>query len=352
MPQSVLFPTVQPDTAVNTHRIQEMAFAFMQSQLMFTAVDLNLFTLIARQNNTLDALIAQTGASERGLRLLLTGLVGVGLLTEDVSSGSSPRFGLPADVATFLVDDGNPNFLGGWINHCKLLTQNWSSLTDCVESGLPAGGHQSLAEVERFFADLVQALAIMNQPSALKLAETLKNMLPSGQPLSILDVAGGSGVWSAACLNALPDAKATLLDYPSVIDVAKRFSAQWGLQDRYSYLPGDLEEETFPANAYDVAIAGHICHAVGAESARALLAKLYASLKPNGILVLVDYIPSQQATVPNLPRIYGVNMLVSTLTGEVFNLEEYRQWLSEAGFHALEPLSLSGQSSAVLARKP
>ena len=157
-------------------RIQDTLYAFMRSQILFSALDLDIFSLVDSGINTQTALQARLNTSERGLRILLNGLVGIGFLEKPTGE----RYALPVDVKRFLVKDA-PGYIGGMVHHCKRLYENWSMLTDAVHSGQPAGGAHSLAQLETFFAELVKGLYVSNYPTAQRLAELLglRETLPS-----------------------------------------------------------------------------------------------------------------------------------------------------------------------------
>lgn len=327
---------------ITSDRIQDALYAFTRSQILFTAIDLDIFSHISDGVDTLGALLTRLNLDERGLRILLNGLVGIGFLnkTEDT-------YALPPDVEKFLVKSSE-EYIGGMVHHCKRLYENWSMLTDAVESGQPVGGAQSLAQLETYFAELVKGLYVSNYPTAQKLASLLE-IGETAKGLDILDVAGGSAVWSIAMLEKDPASKATVLDFPSVIHVAGEYVDQHGLGDRYTYWPGDLEEVEFPGKAFDIAVMANICHTLGPVSTRKAFHKLAETLKPSGKLAIIDFVPDNQRAKPGWPMIFGVNMLITTPEGDVFTGEEYRQWLLEAGFRHVEMKEVETDVTAIIA---
>ncbi|MEB3287342.1 MAG: methyltransferase [Vampirovibrionales bacterium] len=342
------------DKTLNSDRIQDALYGFTRSQILFSALDLQIFTAIAktrlnRQNNT-QGLVASLGqggqyVSQRGIALLLDGLVGMGFITKDADG----CYDLPSDIAEFLVED-KPHYLGGMVTHCKRLYENWGMLTDAVRAGQPVGGAQSLTQLETYFSELVKGLYVSNYPTAKQLAKALKvGVERKGQ--HILDVAGGSGVWSIALLEADATSEATLLDFPTVVEVAEEFVTQHKLQDRYHYWPEDLEVADFPENKFDMAVLGNICHALGAYSTEKLIAQMYKTLKPGGEIVIVDFVPDDARAKPGWPLIFAVNMLVSTPEGNVFSAGEYRTWFEAAGFSKFETRALDSEVTVLIGVK-
>lgn len=329
---------------ITSDRIQDALYGFARSQLLYTAIDLDLFTCIAKGADTVEILTEQLEVDPRGLRIFLDGLVGIGFLTKQGNV-----YQLPEDVDKYLVQE-NAHYMGGMVNHCKGLYENWTQLTDVVRTGHPAGGAQILADVESYFSELVKGLYVSNYPTAKNLAKALQ-IGTELKGLNILDVAGGSAVWSISFLEADPTSRATVLDYPTVTQVAETYIRKHNLSDRFGFLPGDLEEMEFPTAQFDLAILGNICHAMGPAASQKLFHNVAKALKPGGKIVIVDFVPDNQRSQPGWPLLFGVNMLICTSDGGVFTAEQYQQWLVDAGFNPPVLHSLESEVTAIVAVK-
>jgi len=335
--------TLTSEKALTSDRIQETLYAFTRSQILFAAIDLDIFSLIAQGYNTHEAMLGQLNLDERGLRILLNGLVGIGFL----EANRDRTYSLPGDVAKFLVKNTDA-YIGGMVHHCKRLYENWSMLTDAVSSGQPVGGAQSLAQLETYFSELVKGLYVSNYPTAQKLSKLL-GIGETARNLEILDVAGGSAVWSIAMLERDNGSRATVIDFPSVTHVAEHYVAQHKLEDRYTYWAGDLEEMEIPDQAFDVAVMANICHTLGPVATQKALQKLAKSLKSGGKLAIVDFVPDNRRSSPGWPLIFGVNMLITTPEGDVFTGAEYEKWLKAAGFKSVALQEVETEVTAIVA---
>jgi SAM-dependent methyltransferase len=338
----------------SSDRIQEALYAFTRSQILFTAIELDIFSAIASGANTLTLLREQLDLNRRGARMLLNGLVGIAFL----SVSPEGVYSIPEDAAHYLIR-GEQDYLGGMVHHGRRLYENWSQLSDSVRSGQPAGGAQSLAQLEAHFAELVKGLYVSNYPAAQRLAEFLTQQVPGSNvsgfddshfsPQAVLDVAGGSGVWSIALLERFPQAQATVLDFESVLSVAHNAVVQHGLENRYTYLPGDLEEMSLPAGQFDCAIMANICHVLGPVSTRKAFHHLAQALRPGGRLIIVDFMPDTARSQPGWPMIFGVSLLVTTAEGDVFTAAEYETWLRAVGFSSIMRQEIEADVSALIA---
>ena len=98
---------MQPLTDVRD--ISKLAYGFMATQALVAALDLNLFGLLRDGPAKSMALADRTGVRSDRLDLLLTALVGLGVLTKE---GDLYR---NAPAATKYLDPESPEFFGEYI---------------------------------------------------------------------------------------------------------------------------------------------------------------------------------------------------------------------------------------------
>jgi hypothetical protein len=82
----------------DVREISALTYGFIASKVLFAAVELDLFTKIARGADTLSRIAEATGAAANRARTLLTTLKTVGLITEQ-----DGRFGNAPATAAYLV---------------------------------------------------------------------------------------------------------------------------------------------------------------------------------------------------------------------------------------------------------
>lgn len=326
-------------------RIHQLGFAFAQPLILEAAVELEVFDRLTGTARSLDDLVDQTGASQRGLRALLNALVGMEFLTKDGAT-----YALTAESRRFLVST-EPEFQGGIFRHIsRQLLPHWLHLAETVRSGEPSTPVNREDVGGEFFRAFVADLFPRGYPAAKKLADAL-GVAEAQAPVQVLDVAAGSGVWSIALAEKSPEVRVTVVDWPAVVPVAKRIASQRGLIDRYRFVPGDLLEVDF-GTGYQIATLGQILHSEGPQRSRALLRKVLDALAPGGTIAIAEIIPNDERTGPAHALIFAVNMLVHTENGDTFSFAELSTWLTEAGFTNLRRLDVPGPSPLVLAEKP
>jgi ubiquinone/menaquinone biosynthesis C-methylase UbiE len=182
-------------------------------------------------------------------------------------------------------------------------------------------------------------------------AQELARHLALTGPVSVLDLAAGSGVWGIALAQSSDEVRVTAVDWPGVIPVTQKTVARFGLSERFSFQEGDLLEAEF-GSRHNVATLGHILHSEGAARSKALLKKTFAALASGGTIAIAEFLVNADRTGPLNSLTFALNMLVNTDCGDTFSFEEISEWLVEAGFTDARTLATHGPSPLILATKP
>src|SRR5262249_51690475 len=136
-------------------------------------------------------------------------------------------------------------------------------------------GLRSAMEEEASARDFTLMLAGRAKNVAPWLAE--KVQLPGAKKL--LDVGGGTGIYSIACLRRNPALRATLWDRPEVLRVATEFAATSEVSERLELLPGDMFTDELPTGA-DVILLSNVLHDWDLPQCRQLLQRCTNALVP------------------------------------------------------------------------
>lgn len=299
----------------------------ISSAVLKAALDLDVFDLIAGGTDDLDGLVRAVAVPERGLRIVLDALIGLGFLEKPAD-----RYRLRPLAAVFLVKSSGA-YLGGMaavMGH-PLLWERMARLTDIVRRGGVAGeGNPANRESDPFWAVFAEASRGISVPQAALIAEVVK---PERFPRArILDLACGSGIYGFTMLGrAGGEAHLTSVDWPNVLDRARETAAEWKIVDRIEWRPGSIFDVDF-GSGYDIAIASQIYHHFDLEQNLAFSRRILASLRPGGELVIADAVPDERRAERAFPLVFAVVMLATTDHGDTFTFAQYRRLLEQAGF--------------------
>ncbi|HEU5395660.1 MAG TPA: methyltransferase [Verrucomicrobiae bacterium] len=326
-------------------RILQFVWGYAPTLIIQTAVHHGVFDLLAQSPQTLPQLAKRSGASERGLAAVLNALVGLQLLGRQGN-----RYRLTPESAAFLVS-GRPAFLGGMFRHMAgQIIPQWLQLDQVVRTGRPAMAVNGRKDGGKFFAKFVESLFPLSHRAASALGEHLE-IAKTKMPLSVLDIAAGSGVWGIALAQQSPLVRIAAADWPEVLTVTKKVARRCGLGRRLTPIPGDLLKSDF-GSGHQVATLGHILHSEGADRSRKLLKKVFRALAPGGTVAISEFLVNDDRTEPAVSLLFAVNMLVNTEAGDTFSVRQISQWLRAAGFVKPRLLDVGAVSPLILATRP
>jgi len=331
---------------VTPDRIMQLTWGYAPPLILEAAIHHRVFDVLDNGPKTVEEVEDATGASARGLGALMNALVGLNFLTKDAQG----HYALTPESAAFLVST-KPSFQGGMILHCSQhLIPKWLRLSEIVATGKPVEPVNQQHLGGDFFSKFVADIFPRSYGSAQTLAAAL-DLNGAGKPVSVLDLAAGSGVWGIALAQKSPYVQVTAVDWPEVIAVTRRTVARFGLMKRFRFVPGDLLTADF-GSGHAVATLGHILHSEGEERSRALLHRTFEALAPGGTVAVAEYLVNDERTEPLGGLLFAVNMLVNTDHGDTYSYREISSWLREAGFVNTRTLDAPGPSPLILATKP
>ena len=302
----------------------ESAFAYQKSAALKTAIDLDLFTAIGDTPSSVDQIAARTKSAPRGIRILCHYLASMGFLEK-----RGEAFALTPVSAAFL-NKHSPAFLGGTLEFLSSahVKQNFDQLTETVRRGTIApSANNTVSEENPMWVTFAEAMAPMMMPNAMAIADVLKT---SGKT-RVLDIAAGHGMFGIVLAQRNPEAEIVAVDWPSVLEVAKRNATQMGVGQRISTRPGDAFNVDF-GTGFDVALVTNFLHHFDAPTNVRFMKKVAAALKPGGRAVVLEFVPNTDKVSPPFPAQFGLTMLAGTPAGDVYSLDELKEILGSAGF--------------------
>jgi (2Fe-2S) ferredoxin/ubiquinone/menaquinone biosynthesis C-methylase UbiE len=319
---------VMPDELAQSIR------GFQESRVILTALELDLFTAI-QSGATAAQAAATAGTEARATEMLLHALASLDLVRkEGAVFRNSP-------VAARFLAAGSPDSARMAMLHTVGLWHRWSGLTECVRTGTAAPDERSMESTEAFIAAM--------HSNARQRAAQLAQAAAAGAN-RMLDVGGGSGAYAIAFAQANAKLRVEVFDQPAVLAIAKRHIREAGLEERISTRVGDLRTDEF-GGGYDLVLISAICHMLGVEENRNLLARAYRALVEGGRVAIQDFLLRADKTGPRAGALFSLNMLVNTQGGASYSEEEYTGWLREAGFGEVRRVALAGPAGVLIGRR-
>jgi precorrin-6B methylase 2 len=323
-------------------KLLRLSHHFMESRIMLSAADLNLFTVLTPAPLDAEEVASRIGADLRALTVLLDALSAMGLLVKQRGT-----YQCAESVSPFLSEDG-PNTVLPMVLHSAHLWQRWSRLTDAVR-GTIVSKHE--AESSRSAEELRAFIEAMDVIATQRACEIVAAINP-GSSKTLLDVGGASGTYTIAFLQVVPEMKTTLFDRPEVIEMARERLRKIGMLERVTLIPGDFYQDEFPYG-HDLAFVSAVIHQNSLEQNLDLFNKVFRSLNQRGRIIIRDHVMEPDRIHPKDGAIFAVNMLLGTSGGGTYTYEEIKTGLSQVGFISIHLLKKGEHMDALVeALKP
>ncbi len=312
------------------------------TQLLTAAVaHFNLFEKLATSPDLflpVGQLRQELGLEQRPFTVLMTAIKAMGLLVQD-----GDRIGATPLAAEHLLQNREfevTNYIGlaatspdvlGMVERLKTnipygLDVNENGAAFIYRNGMPSAMEES--ELARHFT---LSLAGRAKNVAPVLADRFR--IPDAKIL--LDIGGGSGIYSIAYLARNHHLKAIVIDRPEVLTIAAEFAEQCGVAGRLELREGDMFTDDFPEA--DVMLLSNILHDWDVPECEELIAKCVNRLPPQGRLLIHDVFLNDEHTGPLPIALYSA-ALFSLTEGRAYSVAEYRSWMNKNGLSVSGPI--------------
>jgi len=178
-------------------------------------------------------------------------------------------------------------------------------------------------------ADSARHFTLALAGRAKNVAPVLAARVPLNDARLLVDVGGGTGIYSIACLQQNPRLRAVVWDRPEVLKIAGEFAVEHGVSDRLELCAGDMFVDAVPAGA-DVLLFSNILHDWNVPECETLIGRCAAALPKGGRLLIHEVFLNDELDGPLPIALYSA-ALFSFTQGRAYSAREYRGWLKAAG---------------------
>jgi hypothetical protein len=332
----------------NPEHILQVGLGFWASKTLLSAVEMELFTELAKNPEDLETLQRRLGLHPRSAHDFFDALVALKFLERrDGRYYNTPSTDL-------LLDKRKPSYIGGILemaNH--RLYPFWGHLTAALHSGLPQnetkdGGPDPFVALYADPARLKQFLQAMTGVShGGNLA--IARQFPWKNYKTAVDVGTAQGDLITQVALANPHLRGTGFDLPQVQPIFEDYVKANGLAGRVQFSPGSFFD--LPLPKADVVMMGHILHDWNLEVKRMLIRKAYEALPDGGAYIVYESIIDDDRSVNAFGLLMSLNMLVETPGGFDYTGADCAGWMKEAGFKQTRVEHLVGPDSMVIGIK-
>ncbi len=320
--------------------LEDLSTAYWCSQVLFTALELELFGLLEKGHDTVNTLAEAAGCRLLELGRLLRAMERMGLVF-----CRQEHFYNTRQASCFLVP-GTDKYMGDFFLYRQYLRPRWDDLTLNV-SIRERETVPELSYAERNYR-YVAAMDTLVRQKAPEIACFVKTEGING---TILDIGGGAGSLVRTIHGTSYQGDALVFDIPEVIEAARRLYPEERDWQRIELVGGDFRAYEFHRK-FSLVCLGNFLHVYGPDEAEALLLKSISLLDETGVVLIHDYFPDRDGAVPWKGALYDLNMMLNTYNGVCHNSETLIRWIKGAGLKIVAVKDLETDTSVIMARKP
>ena len=334
-------PALTPDHILQT------GTAFWASKTLLSAVEMEVFTELARGPEALEPLAGRLGLHPRSSRDFLDTLVALGFLER--------KDGVYSNTAAtdLFLDKRKPSYIGGMLEMAnQRLYSHWNNLTAALRTGKPQSEQPGS---EDFFATLyadpsrlktfLRAMTGISRGANVAIAS--KFPWPKYKTAADCGTAQGDLIVQIALRN--PHIAGIGFDLPEVAPIFEEHVEANGLSSRVRFVPGSFFTDPLPR--VDVITMGHILHDWNLEEKKILIRKAWEALPEGGAFIAYDSLIDDDRSKNAFGLLMSLNMLIESPGGFDYSGADCIAWMKEAGFRETRVEHLVGPDAMTVGIK-
>ena len=328
--------------------IMQTGLGFWASKTLLSAVEIEIFTELAKKPGNVTELKARLRLHPRSALDFLDALVALNFLERrDGTYYNTPSTDL-------YLDKCKPSYIGGLLEMANnRLYSNWGLLTTALRTGKQQRETRDSPEdiFEHVYADterlrvFLKAMTGISRSSNLAIARNF----PWSEFKTAVDVGTAQGDLITQVALANPHITGIGFDLPVVGPIFGDYITENDLKDRVDFHPGSFFDSPIPKA--DVVLMGHILHDWDLEQKMLLIRKAYEALPAGGALVVYESLIDDDRSKNAFGLLMSLNMLIETPGGFDYTGADCTSWMKEAGFRSTRIEHLAGPDSMVIGIK-
>ena len=333
-------PFKRDDVAIN--QLLDMVYGYQKSRTLFTASELDIFSIIGTDSKTASELAVMLNTEKRATTRLLDALCGMELLEKHNDKYQNSKISL-----RFLVKS-KPDYIS-IMKYSSIAWDAWSHLTETIRSGKPktVKGIEDLTKEEtESFIDAV------HWRSAL-LARDIVKMIDLTHVNKAMDFGGGVGDYAIEFVNQKPEIESVVYTYENCAPFAEEYLNYIKNRDALKTVKievGDLLEGDI-GSGYDLIFLSFVIQNFSIWDNIKLVKKLYEALNYGGRVVIQDLLINDGRTTPEFNALYSLELLATTGEGDTYTMSDIWLMLKEAWFTKIESVNTDFGTSLVFGTK-
>ncbi|MEW6104508.1 MAG: methyltransferase dimerization domain-containing protein [bacterium] len=322
---------------VSLEPIERMARGHEISQILFTAIEYDIFTLLTEPKTAVQ--ISKEIRTDLHLtEKFLNALVALQLLLK-----INDRYANTKISETFLVKE-SPFYQGNLLKLMANGYNTWSKLGNMLRGIGVQESEEKFEYIDKVFIFGHAEGAISG--SLQKTVRTVAALSEFKNAKRLLDLGGGHGLYAIAFGQLNPSLDIFVFDLPHVTEITRNFIEQYGMKDRIKVIAGDFTKDDI-RNGYDIIFASDV-------PIFGILKKIHSALNEGGVLIYRRWILNDDGTAPLVSVLFDLMLSIRRSDHHVCTLGEYIDWLGKANLSITRVIDIftpSDPTKIIVAKK-
>lgn len=332
---------------VNPSKIMQLGSSFMASKTLLSAIELGLFTELAKGPLSLDTLSSRLQLHRRGARDFVDALVALGMLNR-----TGAKYANTPETALFL-DRNKPSYVGGILEMANArLYPFWGTLTEGLQTGKPQNEVKTGGDFfGTLYSDPQRLEGFLKAMTGLSIgsAQVIAKKFPWKRYRTFVDVGCAQGGVAVEIALAHKHLTGGGMDLPVVQPIFEAYAKRRGVASRMKFYAGDFFNDPMPK--CDVIVMGHILHDWNLDEKMMLLRKAYDALPAKGAVIVHEALIDDARKRNAFGLLMSLNMLIETHGGFDYTGADCRSWMKSVGFKRTQVVPLAGPDGMVIGYK-
>jgi len=317
--------------------ISDILLAPWITGVITAAIRLRIFSILANRELTVEEIASECEALPNRLKPLLDACVSLGVLESENDKYENSHFSLVYFV------EGHHFYVGDFIKLVNDESLHWFQLPDIIR-----GNEKINKQLPYVRSDYKTFITAMNNIGNLGEAEALKDLVDLAGCKRMIDVGGGSGLYSIALCQKHPELHSTILELKDTLAVTKEMIADRPEKERIDLREGDFLKDSLGDNVDAVLLSDVIYEE---STARIVLRNAWDSLTQNGLLIVRGYYADPEKSRPLFGALFAVKELVGNAQREIMTISMLEKHVREIGFEIIKVRPLTEHSFVLVGKK-
>jgi SAM-dependent methyltransferase len=303
-------------------------------------MEIGVFTALDESPLTLSELVKRTDSSEEGIRSLVSCLEALCYLEKS----KNEKYFLTKRGRKFF-SKGSESYMANTTLFSSYVFDTLNNLNENVKAGGPKNVNLDLFTKEQW--------GVFNK-AMLEVARTNASEVARLIPFSpahrkLLDVGGSHGLYAIECCRKASRLTAEIIDLEPVKEFANQVIKESGMSKKVRFRVADFLKDDID-KGQDIILAFNIIHGIKPETNQKLTDKMFDSLKPGGVYVILDQIKEAKGK-SDLSRLVSSAqglMLFNVAGGRTYSKDDIGVWLKKSGFSSYQMKKLRAPGNAII----